>query len=258
MKSNNAKGRVNISELSSSVHTFNQYHFCRGNGNRRKSRFGIIERGEGTYMYLNRKIEVRAGDIIFIPERIFCYSEWRGAPDIKVTYVSCFMNGDSEAFEYEPQKLPHSDGAWDAILEINRLLSGDYLDELRAYSIFYGLLCEFVPNMKRSYICSNKSLQKAVEYIADNWNKDFSVADVARRCAICESKLYNLFRSELGQTPVNYLNSIKINYAIQYLENSDYSISQISRMVNFSSENHFRSVFSSIVGTTPLKYRKQC
>ena len=57
-----------ISELSTNVCQFSRYHFCRGNGNRRKSRFGLIEQGKGTYMYFNKSLSVDEGDIVFIPE----------------------------------------------------------------------------------------------------------------------------------------------------------------------------------------------
>ena len=102
----------------------------------------------------------------------------------------------------------------------------------------------------------DKTLEDAIVYITNNWNTDFSVSDLAKACCVSESTLYHLFQRELGQTPISFLNSIRINVAIEMLENSNHSISTISRSVGFNSENHFRKVFSSLVGTTPLKYRK--
>ena len=77
-----------VSDLSTSTHTFNKYHFCRGNSNRRKSRLGVIVSGKGTYIYLNKKLKVSEGDVVFIPENVYCYSEWHGSPEIKVVYLS--------------------------------------------------------------------------------------------------------------------------------------------------------------------------
>ena len=68
---------------------------------------------------------------------------------------------------------------------------------------------------------------------------------------------YKILQKELDQTPVNFLNSIKINMAIKYLEGSNYSISTISRLVGFNSENHFRKVFRSVTDTTPSKFKKK-
>ena len=112
-----------ISSLSSVEHHFINHHFCRGNSNKRKTRLGLIEKGSGTYLYLNKRLDVKEGDVVFVPEKIFCYSEWRGNPEIKVTYIGCFMNYDMDCFEYEPQILSCGAQIWDELLHIHRLLN---------------------------------------------------------------------------------------------------------------------------------------
>ena len=247
--------KIYVSELSTSKHIFNNYHFCRGNSNQRKTRIGIIIKGSGTYIYLNKKLNVKEGDIVFIPENIYCYSEWHGSPEIEVIYVSCFMH--YEQFLYEPQIICCDKEIQNHLIEISNLLSGDYINELEAYSLFYMLLKKVLPKMVQSNISYDKTLQTALEFITDNWNNDFSIVDLAKKCCVSESTLYHLFQKELGQTPVNFLNSIKINMAIKYLEGSNYSISTISRLVGFNSENHFRKVFKSVTETTPSRFKNK-
>ncbi len=249
------KNGIFVSELSFQKHSFNNYHFCRGNNNKRKSRLGIILKGKGTYLYLNKRLEVNEGDVVFIPENIFCYSSWQGEPDIEVLYISCFIH--YEGFRYEPQTVACSQDIKDALIKIADLLDGDHLDELEAYSIFYKVLKSILPQMKQSNFAFDKTLQIAIEYLTENWDKDFSVSELAKKCLISESSLYHLFQREMGQTPVSFLNSIRINKAIEFLENTNYSVSTISDMVGFNSENHFRNVFTSLTGTTPLKFRKK-
>jgi AraC-like DNA-binding protein len=246
--------QIFVSELGTSRHIFNRYHFCRGNSNKRKSRLGIILKGSGTYIYLSKRLKVSEGDVVLIPENIYCYSEWHGDPEIEVVYLSCFMH--YESFKYEPQIIDLDKEEKNGILQISDLLSGGQLDALEAYSRFYRLLKSVFVKMKPSDISFDKTLQAAIEYITENWDKSFSVSELAKRCCVSESTLYHLFQSELGQTPLKFLNSIRINIAIEYLENSNHSISTVSRAVGFNSENHFRKVFSELTGTTPLKYRK--
>ena len=244
-----------VSELSTSRHIFNKYHFCRGNSNRRKSRFGIIIKGNGTYIYLNKKLRVKEGDVVFIPENIYCYSEWHGEPEIEVVYLSCFMH--YESFKYEPQIIESSLELQNSIIQISDLLSSsNELDILEAYSRFYKLLQSVIVKMRQTDIAFDKTLQTAIEFITDNWDKSLSISEVAKKCCVSESTLYHLFQKELGQTPIGFLNSIRINVAIEHLENSNYSISTISRTVGFNSDNHFRKVFFEYTGTTPLRYRK--
>ena len=243
-----------VSELSTSRHIFNSYHFCRGNSNRRKTRLGLIVKGSGTYIYLNKKLKVKEGDVVFIPENIYCYSEWHGSPDIEVAYVSCFVHYDS--FSYEPQIVHCSDQTRKNIIKISELLTQGYIEGLEAYSLYYKVLQDILPRMEKSNIAFDKTLQTAMEYITRNWNNNFSVSDVAKKCLVSESTLYHLFQKELGQSPIRFLNSIKINIAIEYLETTGCSIAEISCMVGFNSENHFRKVFTEFTGMTPLKFRK--
>ena len=247
---------IHVSELCATVHGFDEYHYCRGNNARRKSRFGLIEEGEGVYIYLNKRLYVHKGDIIFIPEGVYCYSEWSGEPTIKVTYINCFMHYNASPYEYVPQKLICSMDVWDSLMQVSRLLDGNLTNELEAYSLFYAVLKKVIPNMHKRQLPVDKTLQQAIAYITENWDKDFSIDAVAKACCVSESKLYQIFRDQLGETPVHFLNSIRINNAIDYLESTEYSISRISEMVGFRSENHFRKVFCDITGTTPLKFRK--
>lgn len=249
------EGNIYVTELGTSTHIFNKYHFCRGNSNKRKSRLGVILNGSGTYIYLGKKLKVAKGDVVFIPENVYCYSEWHGDPEIKVVYLSCFMH--YESFKYLPQTIDVNETAKKDILQISSLLSGGQLEGFEAYAKYYNLLRTIIPKMKQSDIVFDKALQDAVEYITENFDKSFSVDELAKKCCVSESTLYHLFQRTLGQTPIKFLNSIRINIAIEHLENSNYSVSTISRLVGFNSENHFRKVFAEFTGTTPLKYRKE-
>ena len=246
---------IYVSELETSRHVFNKYHFCRGNSNKRKSRIGLVVSGNGTYISLNQKLKASAGDVVFIPENIYCYSEWRGDDRIEVVYLSCFLH--YEDYKYGAQRIDVDENAKTDILQISELLCNGGIDRLEAYSRFYKLLQAVILKMKPMEVKIDSTLQSAIAYITENWDKNFLVSDIAKRCCVSESTLYHLFQKNIGHTPIDFVNSIRINIAIEYLENSSYSVSRISELVGFNSENHFRRVFSSLTGTTPLKYKKK-
>ena len=243
-----------VSELSFSRHVFSKYHFCRGNSNKRKSRLGVVVKGSGTYIYLNKRLRVSEGDAVFIPENIYCYSEWRGDPEIEVVYLSCFLH--YESYKYEPQILEIGEEAKNDILQIALLLDSEPPAVLEAYSRFYKLLQSVTASLKPSDVAFDKTLQNAISYITEHWDRPFCVAALSKHCCVSESTLYHLFQRELGQTPIGFLNSIRINVAIEHLENTNHSIATISALSGFRSENHFRKVFAGLTGTTPLKFRK--
>ena len=246
---------IYVSELSVSRHLFERYHFCRGNSNKRKSRLGVVLQGCGSYIYLGRRLSVSEGDVVFIPENVFCYSEWHGDPKIEVVYVSCFIHhGD---VGYEPQIIHCDSEVKQELLHIAALLQADRMACLEAYALFYRVLHKILPQMQPSGISHDQTLQSAIAYITAHWSDITSVSEIAKHCHVSESRLYHLFQSELGETPIRFLNSIKINVAIEYLENHAYSIATVSQLAGFRSENHFRRVFADFTGTTPSKYRKK-
>lgn len=251
-----------VYELSSEEHRYKHKHLCTTKTRRMKMRIGVVLDGVGTFTYVNQKIHVKRGDIIIIPEKIFCYSEWTGDPDIRVIYLSFKLNADHTATNYSLQTFSVEDHAErsdmiDSVLGIHAKLQGDAQSRLIAYSEFYTLLSKLSPIMETGRKRYEKELCEAIAYISENWNHDFKFSDVADHCCACEAKLYRLFREQLGQSPNEYLNSIKVNYAMQYLESAEYRINEVAYMCNFHSETAFRKVFRKYIGTTPSDYKKQ-
>ncbi len=248
-------GIFTVNNLSVEEHCFYNYHFCRGNTSKHKARLGLVEAGSADFMWLNKKIKVKKGDIIFIPEKVFCYSEWSGLPNIEVFYINFTMQ-NYKAGEYGLQVIRSDNGA-EILRNIRRLLSGSAADEFRAYSLLYAFFAENAEKLAKYQNQFTKTLCDAMNFINENYNKDFSVQDIARQLTVSESSLYHLFQRQLGQTPIEYLTSVKINYAMKHLEDNGLSIAQIGEKVNFHSESYFRRVFKAQVGMSPSAYRKK-
>ncbi len=251
-----------IQDLSSAEHKYKHKHLCTPKTRQMKMRIGVICDGVGTFTYINQKLTVQQGDIVIIPEKIFCYSEWVGAPNIHVIYLSFKMNTASTSDGYDLQAFHAEDEAEqralvNAIIDVHTLLQGEMQDQLIAYSKFYYLLSKLLPDMNKTRKKYKKELCEAISYITDHWNEDFLFSDVAKHCCVCETKLYRLFKEQLGESPTNYLNSIKVNYAIQYLETSRYSVSEVSQICNFHSDSYFRKVFRKYVGLNPSDYKSK-
>lgn len=251
-----------VYNLSSTEHKYKYKHLCTPKTRQMRIRLGVILDGNGIFNYVNQKLTVKKGDIVIIPEKIFCYSEWIGNPDIHVIYLNFNVNSENALNNYNLQVFSFENEIEqtemiDNILKIHNTLNDTTQGQLIAYSEFYKLLSKLLPAMDSGRKKYKKELCEAITFITDNWNKDFKFSDVAKHCCSCEAKLYRLFKDELGQSPNDYLNSIKINYAIQYLESAEYLVSEVSYMCNFHSESYFRKVFCKYMGITPSDYKKQ-
>ena len=55
---------------------------------------------------------------------------------------------------------------------------------------------------------------------------------------------------------MNYLKKIRLNNAVEMIEKSEYSITDIASKCGFSSVNYFDRVFKEYTNTTPFQYKK--
>ena len=85
---------------------------------------------------------------------------------------------------------------------------------------------------------------------------DKSAKDIYAISPYSPASLIRFFKKYLNCTPTEYLLNIKINYACNLLQNTDYSIIYISNEVGFSSLSHFNHTFKKYKNVTPTEYRK--
>ena len=103
---------------------------------------------------------------------------------------------------------------------------------------------------------SNKYVEKAVEYIEDNYYKDIRLADLADFCDVSPSHLCRLFSSVTGFTLSDYILSFRMNRAAYLLVNTDETAATIAHEVGYQDCGYFHKLFRTFFGVTPLSYRR--
>jgi AraC family transcriptional regulator, regulatory protein of adaptative response / DNA-3-methyladenine glycosylase II len=83
-----------------------------------------------------------------------------------------------------------------------------------------------------------------------------NVSEMATAAAISESRLYKLFRTHRGVTPLEVLNRVRIEAACKRLESSAAGVNQIALEVGFGSLSAFNANFKRLMQIAPLEYRK--
>lgn len=100
-------------------------------------------------------------------------------------------------------------------------------------------------------------LSKAQVYIIENYNRDWSLKELADASCLSESRFSHVFREILGCSPVEYRDRLRIKHAKEYLSNTAMSIDRISEEVGFHNLSNFYAKFSQLVRKSPGKYRKE-
>ena len=82
------------------------------------------------------------------------------------------------------------------------------------------------------------------------------VTDMANAANVSVSRLYKLFKTHRGITPLEMLNRIRVQNACKRLDEPASSISEIALEVGFQSLSTFNANFKRFMGTSPLEYRR--
>jgi len=121
----------------------------------------------------------------------------------------------------------------------------------------YGLLLRYFENKD----VSNGNLSKLVaigniiEYISDNYSEDITLASLADRFNYSPQYISSLFATHAGVNFKYYLDNIRISKAIEKLQETNFSISEIAADCGFDNIRTFNNVFKKIVGDTPKNIR---
>ena len=128
--------------------------------------------------------------------------------------------------------------------------------ELELSSIFMTVLIQCKRSQKlNSLYKSNSSLDACFEYIRENFNSHLTNKDIADKFGYNRNYISSLVKLATGVTLHKYLQNIRIEKAIEYLEHSDRSISEIAELCGFYDIYHFSKVFKSAMGKSPSEYR---
>ena len=106
-------------------------------------------------------------------------------------------------------------------------------------------------------ICSSEKMSEIMDYINRKFPEIKNIGELCGKFDISEGYLCRAFKKQTGMTIVQYINTLKINYACRFLSDrySNKNITYIANECGFESSSYFIRVFKKMIGTTPMNYR---
>ena len=142
--------------------------------------------------------------------------------------------------------------------ELNRLfnsiLSTD--DVWENFSDVYKLMGILVKMAVPANKTSNRAVEKAVSYIAENFSQQITVKRLSEVSNMSESNFYAVFKKYMGTSPVAYINKLRLSVAAEKLAASTDSISEIRYSVGIGDPLYFNKLFKRTYAMSPREYRK--
>lgn len=100
-------------------------------------------------------------------------------------------------------------------------------------------------------------VQKAMEFIRRNLDKDLSRGEIAEAIYLNPEYLSRLFKRETGGSLSDYILSEKMRAAQSLLTKTAIPVSLVASKVGYSNFSYFSQVFKKHTGLSPLEYRSQ-
>jgi transcriptional regulator GlxA family with amidase domain len=101
----------------------------------------------------------------------------------------------------------------------------------------------------------DEAVKKAQIYIENHLQEKISVEQLSSRLSIGRRNFDRRFIKATGNTPVEYLQRVKIESAKKAFETSRKTISEVMYAVGYSDVKAFREVFRKITGMSPVEYK---
>jgi len=103
----------------------------------------------------------------------------------------------------------------------------------------------------------DEMVKNAQTYIENNLQEKISVEHLSSRFAVGRRNFDRRFIKATGNTPVEYLQRVKIESAKKAFETSRKTINEVMYEVGYSDVKAFREVFRKITGMSPVEYKRK-
>ncbi|MPW24536.1 helix-turn-helix domain-containing protein [Alkalibaculum sp. M08DMB] len=93
------------------------------------------------------------------------------------------------------------------------------------------------------------------KYMHKNYNSNITLRDVANAMYVSPRHINRVFEACFGTTFSRTLSIFRLNYAKDYLYNTNYSVEKIANLVGFSASRTLLRLFREVEGMTTTQYR---
>lgn len=110
---------------------------------------------------------------------------------------------------------------------------------------------------KRAKIHDDAVIAGIQTWIADNYHRTNPVAAMVAQSGLTERTFVRRFRAATDYSPMDYVQTLRIEEAKHLLETTADAIDQVAIEVGYEDPNFFRRLFKRRVGVTPARYRQK-
>lgn len=98
-------------------------------------------------------------------------------------------------------------------------------------------------------------VERVIDFIQENYAADLSNEAIGRHFSYHPNYINRVIQKHTGQSLHQYVLSCRVAKALEMLQTTNLSVTEVSERVGFSSIKHFSQTFKSIYGYSPIHFR---
>lgn len=234
--------------------------------------------GQGTFQLDGVDYIVNEGDLFISPlNHIHAIKASKGTT-LRFTYVGFDFNDDSNTEDYDFLKSFYT-------INMDKILTKDKtgvlfpffrsLEEFYHKNIGFHMMVEsYIKQIliltRRTFMEKEVSslpqdtsstsvgntIYSIIRYIDDNIFEIQKVSEISSNLTYNQSYISSLFKKKMGMTMQQYINSKRIEKAIEMLKYGKFSITHVADQLNYTSVQNFCRAFSRVMKVSPTQYIK--
>ena len=99
-------------------------------------------------------------------------------------------------------------------------------------------------------------LRSVITYVNESFAEKIYIEKLSDMITVSPDYFTKMFKESIGKTPIDYINGLRINRAMQLLFTTDMQMGEIAEQVGFANPNYFHKIFKQYMQISPLTYRK--
>lgn len=225
-----------------------------------------IKKGRGYYEHAGQIHTIPEGSILLFPPRVRQHIFFK-KEDSSEMWWSHFSGSACDIIKECGSEAPcvieikdkkHFETAAEKMIKAYyiRQINEDMLSEGFMFFIL-TLIKESLENVSAvSGRSLNFSLKMVLSDMSINFNKPIDLKKYATMCHLSEDSFIRMFKKNMGCPPYRYQLKIRIERAVELLENSGMNVCQCGEAVGFPDNAYFCRIFKKFTGHTPSYYKK--
>ncbi len=225
-----------------------------------------LESGERYHMVNDTLYHLKAGNFVLFPPFVMHYSY--GEKDMPFKRLDMYFSREAILFPQIGSALEkgaqvfESNEDRDTLTYLRNILREQEMEKPHFQEQMVLLLNQLMIHIIRDSLKtaapeSQDRISSIIRYLNENYTEPITLNQLAARFYINPSYLCREFKKHIGSTVIQYVNSLRILHAQRLLQETNRSVTEISKIVGFSNVTHFNRIYKSLTGMSPTRTRKK-